>query len=364
MKRILLLFLGKTGAGPVYTYEMARELSKNAQIFLILSDYIDNKEIWNKEKEKNKNVQIKYIKTYNSKLSFFLSFFNIFQFIRLIRTINKCNPDLLYSTWVHYWDPLIYPFLKCKIKIKTIHDPEIKKGEDGLPWQLLHYFSFRYADKYVILSKIFKQGLIKKGIDKNDIIVIPHAGFSYYKNKEENNKYIFHNTILFFGRIVEYKGLDVLLSAMKIVVRSIPQIKLIIAGDGDISKNEKDLQLLKNNVDIYNQWISNNDVEKYFRLADISVLPYIEATQSGIIPLSYSFSKPVIASAVGAISEQVLEGETGYLVAPANSLILAEMIIRIMNSPSLIKEMSRKCHCYYESCMTWESSAKKILSLL
>jgi glycosyltransferase involved in cell wall biosynthesis len=364
MKKVLLLFLGRTGGGPVYAYEMACALSKFSKIFVILSSYIDNRKSWEKEMLINKNIEIKYVKTYRSKLWFPVSILNIFHFIKIITMINKYDPDVLYSTHVHYWDPFIYPFIKCGNKIKTIHDPKIKKGEDGLAWRLLYYFSFRYADKYIILSDKFKPILMEKGIHENNIIVIPHAGFSYYNKETNDHIFQFHNAVLFFGRIVEYKGLDVLLAAMKIVINDNPDIKLVIAGNGDISEYRKDICLLKPNITLYNYWVPNDQVKRYFTHIDVCVLPYTGATQSGIIPLSYSFSKPVIASDVGALSEQVKHGDTGFLIKPCDPVILAGIILKLMSCPGLINEMGKKCYDHYKSNLTWASSAREVLSLI
>jgi glycosyltransferase involved in cell wall biosynthesis len=271
---------------------------------------------------------------------------------------------MLYSPWAHYWDPFIYPFLQCKLKVKTIHDVETKKGEEGIGWQWLHFFSFKHADKYIILSKRYKKNLILKGIDEHNIVLIPLAGFSYYNNETAESGFIFHNKILFFGRIVEYKGLKVLLDAMKLVVKNNPDMKLVIAGDGDMSSYRNDIELLKENLEIHNTWIPNDSVKHYFKNIDLTIVPYIEATQSGIIPLSYSFSKPVIASNIGALPEQIKEGETGLLADPNNPSILADTIRRLMGSPELLSNMAKKCSEYYITKLALDSSAKKIINLL
>jgi glycosyltransferase involved in cell wall biosynthesis len=363
VKKIAILFLGRRGAGPVYTYEISCALSRYAKLLVFLSSFIDNKEIWDREAKNNKNIKIMYIKTYNSGCGFLLSFMNIFRFIKIIRSMNTYNPDMIYSTWVHYWDPFIYPFLQCKLKVKTIHDVETKKGEEGIRWQWLRWFSFRHADKYIILSGRYRENLIAKGIDEHNIVLMPLAGFSYYNDGTQESGFIFHNKILFFGRIVEYKGLKVLLEAMKLVVKNNPGMKLVIAGDGDMSSYKNDVELLKENLEIHNNWIPNDSVKYYFKDTDLTIVPYIEATQSGIIPLSYVFSKPVIASKAGALPEQVKDGETGLLTDPDNPSALANAIQRLMSSPELLSKMGKKCNEYYTTELAWDSSAKKIISL-
>jgi glycosyltransferase involved in cell wall biosynthesis len=364
MKKIVILSLGRLGAGPVYTYEMASALSKQAELLVILSTYVENKDIWDKAVKDNQKLQVKYVKTYQSEISFVLSFFNIFRFVRIVKMINSYDPDIVYSPMAHLWDPVIFPFIKCKMKLKTIHDVELHKGENSIIARLFHFFSFKQADKYIILSQKYEQNLVDKGIDKQDIVIIPHACFSSYTDDSETTDSEFHNKILFFGRIIKYKGLDVLLQAMEIIVKSMPAIKLIIAGDGDISIYKKEMEVLHDNIELYNDWIPIEDVKIYMKKADILILPYIHASQSGVIPLAYSFSKPVIASDIGAISEQIQENETGFLVEPNNPVKLADAILKLMSSPALIFEMSQKCKQVYLSELTWDASAQKIMGVL
>jgi glycosyltransferase involved in cell wall biosynthesis len=361
LKKITILYLGRKGGGPIYTYEMACALSKNVNVLAVLSLYIENKEAWEQEAKENKNLNVKYVKTYKSILGFIFSYLNIFRFIKIIRIINSYKPDMFYSTMEHFWDVIIYPFVKCKLKIKTIHDVELHKQEDGIVHRFFHYFAFKQADKYVILSKKFTQDLINRGIKEQNIIHIPHANYFYYVSEPKSRSFKFHNRILFFGRILEYKGLDILLQAMKIVVKRMPDIKLVIAGDGDISAYQKDILELNENIELHNQWIAAEDVKRYFENIDIVILPYIQASQSGIISLAYSFSKPIIASNVGALDEQMCDGETGYLIEPNNHRVLAEKILHLMASPDIIYSMNKKCYKTYTTEFTWKASAEKII---
>ncbi|MDR1285586.1 MAG: glycosyltransferase family 4 protein [Campylobacteraceae bacterium] len=364
MKKIAMLYLGRKGAGPVYAYEMALALSKHNCVFVVLSSFIENKKSWDSVVKVDKNLSVKYVNTYNSIAGFLFSSLNIFHFIKIIKSINLYRPDLFYSPMEHFWDVAIYPFVKCGLKIKTIHDIKLHKQEDSFIYRFFHQFAFKQADKYVILSKKFTKDLVDKGIKEQNIIHIPHANFSYYADKQENRNFHFNNKILFFGRILEYKGLHILLSAMKIVTKEMLDIKLVIAGDGNISSCKNDIEILHDNIELHNRWIPIEDVKNYFQEIDIVILPYIQASQSGIIPLAYSFSKPVIASNIGALDEQLYDGKTGYLVESDNPKILSEKILQLMKSPDTIHKMSKECYKVYKNEMTWEASAKKIMECL
>lgn len=136
--------------------------------------------------------------------------------------------------------------------------------------------------------------------------------------------------ILFFGFIRAYKGLEVLLKAMPRVLASV-KVRLLIAGE--FYEGEKEyLELirtlhLEDAITIYSRYIPQPDVPVYFSAADVVVLPYHTATQSGIVQIAYNFDKPVITTRVGGLAEVVMDGRTGFVVPPADPAALADAIV-------------------------------------
>ena len=133
-------------------------------------------------------------------------------------------------------------------------------------------------------------------------------------------------TLLFFGRIWAYKGLNYLLDAMPLVAESIPQVKLIIAGKGENLTQYFPNGYEQDRYEIINNFIPPETVNYLFRRSTATVLPYIEASQSGVAALSYGMSTPVIASDVGGLSEIVRDKKDGLLVPPGNVQALATAI--------------------------------------
>jgi glycosyltransferase involved in cell wall biosynthesis len=135
--------------------------------------------------------------------------------------------------------------------------------------------------------------------------------------------------ILFFGFIRKYKGLDILLEAMKIVAEEEPGIKLLVAGefyeDPGIYSALIDKLQISERVIMRTGFIGDNEVKYYLCAADCVVQPYRNATQSGVTPLAYHFEKPMIVTRVGALPDLVPPG-TG-LVAEPNAPDIAEKIL-------------------------------------
>lgn len=116
------------------------------------------------------------------------------------------------------------------------------------------------------------------------------------------------------------------------VSSKINDIKLLVVGDFGSDKQDyldiiEELKIA-NKVDIYDGYIPDKDVEKFFAASDLVVLPYESATQSGIIQIAYGFEKAVIATDVGGLPEVVIHEKTGYIVPSRNSSKLAERIIQ------------------------------------
>jgi glycosyltransferase involved in cell wall biosynthesis len=93
------------------------------------------------------------------------------------------------------------------------------------------------------------------------------------------------------------------------------------------------------NFIIYNGWVSQEQTEELFARASVIALPYIEATQSGIVPTAYAYAKPVVASNVGGLPSQVDDGRTGFLVPPGDVEALADRIVQLLEDRELRKQL-------------------------
>lgn len=356
--KIVLLHLGRKGAGPVFSIEMAKALTlEGHQVVSLISSFAENKGQWEKS-----GLKVIYINTYNTKVQFLLSLFCFKRFYKIIRTIYSEKPDAIYSPMGHTWDIFLMPLLQKHTRIKTIHDVELHEGENSFLQKMFSNFNFRSAEGFVVLSSKYVATLESKKIAYRDIVVIPHAGFDYYF--DDNHKCEYKKVILFFGRIVRYKGLEVLLKAMKLVLENDSSVKLRIVGNGDITEYKDLITELGDSVELHNRWINDEEVAGFLSDVQIVVLPYIHASQSGVIPLAYSFSKPVISTNVGCLSEQIIDGKTGFIIAPNDYKILAEKILYMFEHVDETIQMGINANEYAKKELTWKASAEKLISFI
>ncbi len=266
---------------------------------------------------------------------------NPFNWFKIGKRIKINAPDILiFKYWMPFFAPCFGTISKIvkknrKTQILVICDNVISHERKPAEITLTKYF-FNSADYFVLLSQKVKDDLlqIKPGAKYK---VLPHPIYSNFGDpvsKEEAKKKLNladEKLILFFGFIRDYKGLDILLNAMPELKEKI-NLKLAVAGEFYTSK-EKYLSLisrlnLKDHVYLYTDFIPTSEVKYYFSACDAVVLPYKNATQSGIVQIAMNFKKPVIATNVGGISEVVLDGKTGFIVEKENPSALADAVFR------------------------------------
>ena len=150
---------------------------------------------------------------------------------------------------------------------------------------------------------------------------------------------------------------------MEHVKETLPSLRLVIAGNGDITSSEKDLIRQNANVTFINDWISEDKIVRLFAESDMTIWPYVEASQSGVAAASFSAGRSVIASNVGGLKEQV-EAGGGLIVDPGNIIELANAITNCYKHPNTIRERNRRAYEYFKTELTWSASASKLIEFL
>ena len=265
---------------------------------------------------------------------------NPLNWIKVGNKIKKDSPDLLiYKYWMPFFAPCFGTISRTakkneKTKVLVICDnviPHEKKPGDTATTK---YF-FKYVDYFILLSKKVQEDLLKlKPKAKNKILPHPvYSNFGAQVDKKEARKFlnlpVDEKLILFFGFIRDYKGLDVLLEVMKMLKAEL-NIKLIIAGEY-YSNEEKYNKIinklgLQNQLYLFTDFIPTSEVKYYFSACDAVILPYRDATQSGIVQIAMNFHKPVIATNVGGLAEVISDDSTGFIVEIENPQKLASAI--------------------------------------
>jgi alpha-maltose-1-phosphate synthase len=283
---------------------------------------------------------------------------------------------------------LLIPLLKIKQKkfIWTIHDINLLPLSGGLRGKLemlyrnlisQPYLLAKYADAIIVHAHSLKESLIAKKVNQNKIYVIPHFDYKYLlrhnENKDAEQRYNdgelddSHSYVLFFGDIMPWKGVDVLLDAAKIVRSKTGsnKFKLVIAGRSyhghtDIMKQVgSDCDFIKR----INKFVTGLEISDLLSAADFVVLPYnisFQYSASGVLPLAYTFAKPVIASNIPSITEYVEHEKTGFIFESGNSAQLALYMMELIKDKQKCIRMGKAAYQKLVNEMSLESSCNKL----
>ena len=355
-----------------YTIELANALSKidDASVTLIMPEntgkYLGSS--W--DKILNPHIDIKLF-SYGSVRSVKNILIAPFTIYFLIRYIKKTKPDAIHiQESGNLFFIFVLPFIKKYPIVSTNHDVKphlgFGKGFKSLLREIPRKIVTKYSNKIIVHGEYLKNVAISYlRIKAEDVYVIPHGEFSIFKKWDEkgNANREEQSTILFFGRIGKYKGLDYLIKAEPIISRTIPELKIIIAGKGGSFQKYEEMMVNKERFECHNRFIPNEEVPELFLRASVVVLPYIDASQSGVVPIAYAFKNPVVVTNVGSIPEVVDEGKTGFIVPPRDVNALADALIKLLKNEKLRKKMGENAYKKMKEELSWDKIAEKTIEV-
>lgn len=285
--------------------------------------------------------------------------FNFHLLFSIIRWIRKKHFDAIYFESLHIWN---LPIMMLSGRTKTyqvIHEVIPHEGDRQVKMvDLMNKAVVKFSDIIVLRNKTY----IKDMIDRYDISSERVKYLELWRRYPKYTDPVHQGHALFFGRINPYKGADNLLE----IVQLCPGIKFDVVGRVDPQMQEVVNQLAKEkNVSLNNDYVTDEEMKKAFINCDWVIVPYNSASQSGIIIDAYKYSRPVIAFNVGAISEQVDDGKSGWLVEAGNNIKFAEKL-RIAMSLNLEEydKMSQYAFRYGSEKYATNGAKKRFVELL
>ena len=299
---------------------------------------------------------------------------NPFNWLKVGKQLADEKPDVIIF---HHWMPFFGPAFgtvakrvkKAGAKVVFICHNIIPHEKQPLGTFLTKWV-LRKSDSYIVLSEKEKRDL-KTIVINPDVKVVFHPVYEIFNtdiSDEQSRKELElenQNVVLFFGHIRKYKGLEVLLQAVKIAKEKV-NFKLIVAGefyDGEEKYRTLINELgISENVLLFDEFIPTEKVGMYFKASDVVILPYLSATQSGVIQICYNFDRPVIATRVGGLPEFIDENKTGMLVPPNDPQAIADAIVKFYDK-NLKVEYSENIKLFKQQ-FSWENMAKEIESFL
>ena len=284
--------------------------------------------------------------------------------LTLLREIIKAKSDVIHDQNCHWLENIIVLSLSSLMGIPiviTIHDALPHPG-DEYPAHLIGIISQNLclADQVIVHGEHIKETLLEHfNLDPRLINVIPHGNYDIYLHSKKEHHVIKTDNevrVLLIGRMVKYKGLEILEKASPEIIRAFPNAKIVFAGAGPELNRLKETLEKNSCFEIINKRLSSSEFANETERASLLVLPYLEASQSGPLNLAFSFKKPVVATKVGAIPEVLEHGREGLLIPPNDPGALAEAVIQILKSPELAKRMGENGLKKAGGLLSWEEN--------
>lgn len=282
--------------------------------------------------------------------------------LRVTRFIKKGKFDVIHTDcMLGMWNLMLYKLFGKKM-VLTVHDPFPHTGEISARKMFNYKMAMQSVHKFVLLNNKQKDKFCETyRVDSKQILINRLGVYDNIRTFISSKVPSYTHNVLFFGRISPYKGIEYLCEAMMKVREQVADATLTIAGGGkmyfDIEPYQK-----QDWVKVINRYVGMEELAGLLQNCALSVCPYTDATQSGVIMTSYSLCKPVVATNVGGLGEMVENGKTGLLVLPKDVDALADAITALLKDDAKREKMADNIrNDYFVGDKSWKVIAGKYI---
>jgi glycosyltransferase involved in cell wall biosynthesis len=327
---VALVYWGRQGAGAALMDQIAEALSQDSRFDLFLSPSLQSE-----LPPRFPAERLLPIHTFTRARSLIYRTATLpFTIKRLIRNLQARNVRAIVTIMPHVWGVALRR-AAADAGIRTlliVHDAEPHPGERRPLFDWLVRQEIRGSDRIVTFSDYVADRLLARGDAGEDRISrLFHPVFRFGKPRLSGRGRPFR--LLFFGRILPYKGVAMLLDAFALLRAAGIDATLSVIGRGEI---DAPAELMNQpGLTIETGWVAPDAIGTILAGADAIVLPYLEASQSGVVAAAYGAGLPVIATPVGGLGDQVIDGTTGTLAARATAGAFASAMQRLIQTLAL-----------------------------
>ena len=270
------------------------------------------------------------------------------------RLVRRLKPDLVH---LQVANPSVTATLRAMGVpiVVTVHDPTLHLGERSLPQRIKHWANLRFADWFVVHGPEAAATLERMGKEASRILVHEHGPLTMYGGPGGYQKST-GDTVLFFGRIQPYKGLEHLLRAVEILDRP---LELVIAGEGNRGYLDRCLRATRLKPTVHWGFVDRALVTRLFQDAAIVCTPYVDASQSGVIAIAKAMGRASVATATGDLPFAVQAPKYGLVVAPRDASELAGAQGKLLDDVALRHAMERRA-LDYTAADRWNDVAEQV----
>ena len=359
-RRVLLWHWQRRGGGPKYTAELARALAARGRVDAALSVSRQAEII---EEYRAIGLPMQEIETYRGGREFVAATLRL-PAVRaaFFGYLRRRQVEVVIATMSHLWNPLMVDLVgRAGARLVTVvHDAASHPG-DAYPFrQRLIARELKASDRVVTLSDHVGAGVRANfAYPAERMAVIPHGIFRFdsgsmpARHRLPGEPFRF----LFFGRLLPYKGIDLLMAAVERIDPAV-NFELAIVGSGDLGPLAARVAAHPR-VRLDQRWIPEDAVAGIFAAADATVAPYREASQSGVLAASYGAGLPMIATPVGGLAEQIAPFGAGLVARDLSPDAFAAAMTRLATDPELHRRLTANTIATAEGPLSWNRIAEQ-----
>ncbi len=287
---------------------------------------------------------------------------NLWLYIKFVWRLRKYDVIHITDFPSYYYCPI---YLLRKKIVLTVHDPFPHScAQSNTPLTLkARKWGFRLLRHFIILNRSQKDECIAvNNLEGKNVYDSRLSRYDYLRMYETHCS-TKQDYFLFFGQISSHKGIDILLESMRQVHKQYPSMRLIVAGKGEFSFDISEYKKLEY-IEFRNRFIPDDELAELIQGCYAIVCPYKDATQSGVVMSAFAFNKPVIATCVGGLPEQVLHERYGLIVPPCNVDKLATAMSSLCEQPEKVQIFSHNIEQdYTDGSKSWKAIAQQMLQI-
>ena len=354
--RTLFVHWGQTGGGPRVLEEMSREFARRHPGEAAVSY---NSRAENAATMEGLALPSLRVTTFRSRLGVVLNLPKmVVNSWRVRRFVIRHDIRTVVCTMESIYQSLLVPMLipRDRRYVFAVHDATLHPGDEHIVKRLNRRAELRRADDIVTFSSAVADVMRTTApatVRRVVASVLPASDVRGHQVTERTLPTGRPVVVGFFGRLVKYKGLDLFVEAAAILAARLPDIVLRVVGNGEygVTVSQEDTS---GAVTWDIRWIPEDEVVPVIGTFDVLALPYIEASQSGVLAQALSLGLPSVATPVGGLAEQVISTGAGIVCDEVTAQSFAEAVERLISDPELYSDASRRCLAAAAGDYSWD----------
>ncbi len=364
-RRILIWYWGRRGAGGQLTLALAEALARQPGVKVALA--ISAQAELRSEIEAL-GLPTEALPTYASAVGFLTGFLRLpWLAWRLRRQARAFRADAVVSVMTHLWTPLVAPVLaRSGLRyVPFIHDARPHPGDPDWLWDLRLNWELDAAVAVIALSEAVAKALRQRRptLPVHRLALGAHLPPALLHRPVGARPAAGEAPLfLLFGRLRAYKGLDLLRDGWPLLRARYPGARLLVVGEGDPEALAPGLAALPG-VRVEARWLAEAEIPALIAGADAVVLPYREASQSGVVALAHALGVPAVVTPLGGLAEQVRDGVDGAIAGAATPEALAAAMGRLC-PPTERARLAAGAADSGVALRDWGAQARALLAIL